>query len=106
MLVKTLVSLLSARFTRSLVTLLSFLTLFNQLACAAASREFGNDVSHYQGATGISPSSWNQMYAEGRRFSFIKATEGLTGPDDAAMTNNVIRATAAGILPGVYHYPH
>ena len=73
---------------------------------AATPREFGEDVSHYQGATGISQSSWNQMYSAGLRFTFIKATEGLTGPDDAAMTNNVTRATAAGILPGVYHYPH
>jgi GH25 family lysozyme M1 (1,4-beta-N-acetylmuramidase) len=76
------------------------------IASAATLREFGEDVSHYQGATGISQSSWNQMYASGLRFTFIKATEGLTGPDDAAMTNNVARATAAGILAGVYHYPH
>lgn len=80
------------------------------LACfdtgAATPREFGDDVSHYQGATGISQSSWDQMYASGMRFTFIKATEGLTGPDDAAMTNNVARSTAAGILAGVYHYPH
>jgi lysozyme len=73
---------------------------------AATPREFGEDVSHYQGATGISQSSWDQMYSSGMRFSFIKATEGLTGPDDAAMANNVARATAAGILAGVYHYPH
>lgn len=73
---------------------------------AANPRDFGADVSHYQGATGISQSSWNQMYTSGLRFTFIKATEGLTGPDDAAMTNNVTRATAAGILAGVYHYPH
>jgi GH25 family lysozyme M1 (1,4-beta-N-acetylmuramidase) len=75
-------------------------------ARAAVSREFGPDVSHYEGSTGISQTAWNQMYAEGKRFSFIKGTEGLTGPDDTAMTNNVLRATAAGILAGVYHYPH
>jgi T5SS/PEP-CTERM-associated repeat protein len=69
-------------------------------------REFGVDVSHFQGESGIAPSAWEAMYADGKRFAFIKATEGLTGPDDAAMANNVIRATAAGILAGVYHYAH
>jgi GH25 family lysozyme M1 (1,4-beta-N-acetylmuramidase) len=72
----------------------------------AASRNLGVDVSHYQGASGISQSSWNQMFADGQRFAYIKATEGLTGPDDAAMANNVARATAAGVLMGVYHYAH
>jgi lysozyme len=69
-------------------------------------REFGVDVSHFQGASGISQASWNQMFVDGKRFGFIKATEGLTGPDDAAMANNVARATAAGLLVGVYHFPH
>jgi T5SS/PEP-CTERM-associated repeat protein len=69
-------------------------------------RDFGDDVSHFQGATGVSQSSWNQMFAEGKRFSFIKATEGLTGPNDLAMSNNVDRAVAAGLLVGVYHHAH
>jgi T5SS/PEP-CTERM-associated repeat protein len=69
-------------------------------------REFGVDVSHFQGESGVASSSWVQMYAEGKRFAFIKATEGLTGPDDAAMANNVTRATAAGLLAGVYHFAH
>jgi len=72
----------------------------------AQSRSFGVDVSHFQGSTGISQTSWNGMYAEGKRFTFIKATEGLTGPDDAAMANNVAGATAAGLLAGVYHFAH
>lgn len=93
----------------------NFPGLFSLLICAfvtpfilraANPREFGEDVSHYQGAAGISQASWNQMYSSGLRFTFIKATEGLTGPDDAAMANNVARATTAGILAGVYHYPH
>lgn len=69
-------------------------------------RDLGVDVSHYQGATGISQSSWNQMFTDGKRFAFIKATEGLTGPDDAAMASNVERAVAAGLFAGVYHYAH
>ena len=70
----------------------------------AASRDLGADVSHYQGASGISQAAWAQMFAEGKRFAFIKASEGLTGADDAAMANNVARATAAGLLVGVYHF--
>jgi fibronectin-binding autotransporter adhesin len=66
----------------------------------------GVDVSHFQGSTGISQDAWNQMASEGKAFAFIKATEGLTGPDDAAMANNVARATSAGILNGVYHFAH
>src|SRR5262249_713294 len=37
---------------------------------------------------------------------YIKATEGLTGPDDQTMATNVSRATTAGILNGVYHFAH
>ncbi len=69
-------------------------------------RALGVDVSHFQGSTGISQDAWNQMAAESKAFAFIKATEGLTGPDDAAMANNVARTTSAGILNGVYHYAH
>jgi GH25 family lysozyme M1 (1,4-beta-N-acetylmuramidase) len=69
-------------------------------------RDFGVDVSHFQGESGISQPSWNQMYAEGKRFAFIKSTEGLTGPDDAAMANNMNRAIAAGLRAGVYHFAH
>jgi GH25 family lysozyme M1 (1,4-beta-N-acetylmuramidase) len=67
-------------------------------------RDFGEDVSHFQGD--ISQSTWNQMFAEGKRFAFIKATEGLTGPNDLTMSNNVARAGAAGLLAGVYHLAH
>src|SRR5207249_485425 len=73
---------------------------------AAVSRDFGEDVSHYDGASGISQSVWNQMYAEGKRFVFIKASEGLTNADDPTMAINCARATTAGFLVGVYHLPH
>jgi T5SS/PEP-CTERM-associated repeat protein len=68
-------------------------------------RDFGVDVSHFQGETGVSQSSWNQMFTAGKRFVFIKATEGLTVLD-AAMENNANRATAAGLRAGVYHFAH
>ncbi len=69
-------------------------------------RNLGVDVSHFQGEGGLSQSTWNQMYSEGRAFAFIKATEGLTGPDDSAMANNMNRAVSAGLRAGVYHYAH
>ena len=85
---------------------LAFTLLPGASAPAAVPRDLGVDVSHYDGASGISQSSWNQMRAQGITFAFIKGTEGLTGPDDTTMTNNVTRATAAGILVGVYHVAH
>src|SRR2546423_7654669 len=76
-------------------------------ALGGVSRETGVDVSHYQAGSGISQSSWNQMYnTDAKRFVFVKASEGLTGPDDAAMANNVARAISAGLLVGVYHFAH
>lgn len=83
-----------------------FWSLGMALHANAADRDLGVDVSHYQGANGISQTSWNQMFGEAKRFTYIKATEGLTGSDDAAMANNVAGATAAGMLVGVYHYAH
>src|ERR1051325_10332441 len=75
-------------------------------ALAAVPRDLGVDVSHYDGSSGVSQSSWNQMYGDGLHFAFIKGSEGLTGPDDGTMTNNVTRATTAGALAGVYHVAH
>jgi lysozyme len=50
--------------------------------------------------------NWNQLAAEGRKFAFIKSTEGLNPPGniDGAWPTNVARAKAAGIIPGVYHF--
>jgi GH25 family lysozyme M1 (1,4-beta-N-acetylmuramidase) len=77
----------------------------NTLVIAPA-RDFGVDVSHFQNESGIPQFSWDQMFAEGKRFVFVKATEGLTGPHDPAMALNVQRAAAAGLLVGVYHFAH
>lgn len=73
---------------------------------SAAVRETGVDVSHYQGSSGVSQSTWNSVKSAGATFAYIKASEGLTGPDDTAMSNNVFRASTAGLLTGVYHYAH
>jgi hypothetical protein len=83
-----------------------FLLGLSALPARGQGRGFGADVSHYQGSFGISQSALNQMFAEGRRFIFIKATEGLTGPDDPATARNVACATAEGLLVGVYHFAH
>ena len=72
----------------------------------AWARDLGVDVSHFQNGSGIDAARWQQLAAEGRSFAYIKATEGLTGPDDATMSTNVSRASTAGILNGVYHFAH
>ena len=69
-------------------------------------RNFGVDVSHFQDASGIPETNWTQMAAQGRKFAFVKASEGLTGPDDAAMATNVANALQVGLLVGVYHFAH
>jgi len=81
------------------------LSLNSPLPSRAQSRDFGVDVSHFQGETGIPQSNWNQMTNEGKRFAFVKATEGFSVLD-GTMANNVNRATAAGIRAGVYHFAH
>ena len=75
------------------------------LGTRAATREFGVDASHYQNDTGIPQTNWNQMFTEGNRFVFAKATEGVTFVD-STMGANVTRATAAGLRAGVYHFAH
>jgi GH25 family lysozyme M1 (1,4-beta-N-acetylmuramidase)/N-acetylneuraminic acid mutarotase len=69
-------------------------------------RNFGVDASHFQDTNGIPETNWTQIFAEGQRFAFVKATEGLTGPDDPTMATNVANATQAGLLAGVYHFAH
>jgi T5SS/PEP-CTERM-associated repeat protein len=77
-----------------------------EVVTAPVPRDFGVDVSHFQNESGIPQASWDQMFAAGKRFVFVKATEGLTGPHDATMALNVQRAAAAGLLVGVYHFAH
>jgi lysozyme len=75
-------------------------------ATAVLARDLGVDVSHFQNESGIPAANWQQLASEGEKFAYIKATEGLTGPDDATMVTNVSRASAAGVLNGVYHFAH
>src|SRR4051812_1112455 len=87
----------------SVVGSMLVLGLYGRLASA---RDLGVDVSHFQNESGIDPARWQQLATEGRSFAYIKATEGLTGPDDATMSTNVSRASTAGIFNGVYHFAH
>ena len=94
-----------ARAGRAVVT--GALSLMVTLAAYKTyARDLGVDVSHFQNESGIDAARWQQLATEGRTFAYIKATEGLTGPDDATMSTNVSRASAAGLLNGVYHFAH
>ena len=98
-------STIHASFTGHLGHLV-VIAMFVVFTSSTFAREYGVDVSHHQGSTGISQSSWNAMAAAGKQFAYIKATEGLNPPGniDPAWPNNTTRASAAGILSGVYHY--
>src|SRR5580765_6237916 len=77
-----------------------------------AQRPLGIDVSYWQGATGISPTTWNNVAAAGRTFAFCRCTHysipgtesDAHGDPDSSCGNNVARARAAGLLVGIYHY--
>src|SRR5262245_16521750 len=84
----------------------SILVLGSVFSMSVLARDLGVDVSHFQNESGIPQTNWNQLASEGRTFAYIKATEGLTGPDDATMVTNVSRASTAGVLNGVYHFAH
>ncbi len=77
-------------------------TLF--IAIPAGARDLGVDVSNFQAPSGIPLSNWQQMFAQGDTFTYMKASDGLTGPDDPTTATNVANAGAAGLLTGVYHF--
>lgn len=59
---------------------------------------WGMDVSHYQGDI-----DWAQVAAAGISFVFVKATQGVRSYDDHLL-KNVVGASDAGILVGVYTF--
>ncbi|HTL31434.1 MAG TPA: glycoside hydrolase family 25 protein, partial [Tepidisphaeraceae bacterium] len=63
-------------------------------------RTLGIDVSHYQGTI-----NWASVAADGKKFAFQKATEGISYVDPTVGTNTS-GAKANGILVGVYHFAH
>jgi lysozyme len=60
----------------------------------------GIDVSTYQGSV-----DWSAVRDSGRRFVFVKATEGTTLAD-AHFTVHWAGAQEAGLLRGAYHFGH
>ncbi len=58
----------------------------------------GIDVSHWQNTI-----DWTQVAAAGKRFAFIKASEGTTLADETYSTNRS-QAKAVGLYVGAYHF--
>ncbi len=58
----------------------------------------GLDVSHYQGTI-----DWDLVYADGKTFSWAKATQGTSFVDDK-FVGNATNGTAAGVVMGAYHF--
>ncbi len=67
-------------------------------AVKSGNQVYGIDVSHYQGDI-----DWNQVYADGDRFAFAKATESTDYVDDY-FTQNMENGHAAGLYMGAYHF--
>ncbi|MBI4580199.1 MAG: hypothetical protein HY718_10885, partial [Planctomycetes bacterium] len=68
---------------------------------AWAQKPLGIDVSLWQGT--ITPANWTQVYNSGRRFAFIKASQGTT-VTDPRFYSNVANAPVAGLLVAPYHF--
>jgi lysozyme len=62
----------------------------------------GVDVASHQHSGGAAI-DWQTVAASGQSFAFIKATEG-TGYVNPYFSSDSSKASAAGILPGSYHY--
>jgi GH25 family lysozyme M1 (1,4-beta-N-acetylmuramidase) len=58
----------------------------------------GIDVSHWQGSV-----DWGRVRAAGKRFVYIKASEGRSSVDSRYGTNRS-RAASAGLYVGAYHF--
>ena len=58
----------------------------------------GIDVSHYQGTI-----DWTRVAASGKRFAYMKASEG-TSLVDQTYAGNRAQAKALGLLVGAYHF--
>lgn len=60
----------------------------------------GVDVSHHNGAV-----DWARVARAGKRFAFVKATEGVSFTDPTH-ARNVAGARTAGLAAGSYHFAH
>jgi GH25 family lysozyme M1 (1,4-beta-N-acetylmuramidase) len=65
---------------------------------SAVTQTPGIDVSHFQGTV-----NWGSQFAQGIRFTYIKATEGVTFTDPT-FSANYNGASNAGVIRGAYHF--
>ncbi|AGB04467.1 lysozyme M1 (1,4-beta-N-acetylmuramidase) [Aciduliprofundum sp. MAR08-339] len=65
---------------------------------STSERVYGVDVSHWQGEV-----NWQEVYNDGYRFAFVKATQG-TSYVDSEFTTNMKNGHAAGLYMGAYHF--
>lgn len=76
--------------------------IFNNFSFAQIT--YGIDVSHYQSP--ITTSQWSQVVSYPKYFSYVKCSEGYTGPDDAYFQSNMSNGRNAGLKMGAYHLAH
>ena len=77
-----------------LFAIVFFITWWRSTRCEVC----GIDVSHYQGEI-----NWERAAADGIRFAFIKATEGVSITDET-FADHWEAAGEAGIYRGAYHF--
>jgi GH25 family lysozyme M1 (1,4-beta-N-acetylmuramidase) len=82
---------------------LALALLLNSNQARAQDRPMGTDVSSFQGSN----LNWVTIKNDSIYFAWTKATEGPTGYYyDADFVTNEVKAKAAGVLIGAYHYAH
>ena len=69
-----------------------------QQSCVPSQSILGIDVSNAKGTI-----NWNSVYADGKKFAFIKATQRNNFTDPNFVTN-INNARNVGILAGAYHF--
>ncbi len=86
-------------FHRALFVQLALMLLILTAPLANAQRGVqGIDISHHQGTI-----NWNSVANAGKKFAFIKATQGV-GFTDSRFNTNIAGATGAGLYAGSYHF--
>jgi len=78
--------------------ILVLLLFLGSAAPGFSQQPLGIDVSHHQGAI-----DWSLVYADGKVFAFVKATEGVTY-NDPQFVSYMNGGNNAGLLMGAYHF--
>lgn len=68
------------------------------VSIAKAQSILGIDISKWQGDV-----NWQLVYAQGKIFAYVKATEGMTYTDPF-FTKNIEEGVQAGVIMGAYHF--